>query len=590
MSSPADALNEKEDFYNNAPCGFHSLDKDGAFVRVNDTELRWLGYERNELIGKKISDLLAPESVKPLNDAFPDFILHGCLRDLEVRLVRKDGSILPVLMSANAVRDSQGNYVMSRSILYDITGLKRTEQKFRELLEAAPDAMVAVDADGRIGLINTQAREMFGYGHEELLGRQIKALMPGFFRHTDHMGVGFELRGERKDGSKFPVEISLSPLETGEGHLVLCAIRDITGRKRMDEALRAGEERFRVALKNSPVVVFNQDHELRYTWINAPVLGWAAEAYVGHTDAEIVGGEQGGRLMAIKQGVLRSGIGTRTETAVTFQGETHYYDLTVEPLRDDLGVIVGVTCSATDITPLKQAVVELERLNQLKTEFLGMAAHDLRNPIGSVLAVTNFLCDDVATVLTAEQLGLLFGIRRSSEFMLQLIDDFLDLSSIESGKLSLNRQPSDLRKLLKHNIGLNAKLAWQKHIHVSLHIEGALPELPLDEGKIEQVLNNLISNAVKFSQPGTTVEVRAAAQDGEVLISVRDWGPGISEAERVKLFQPFGRTSVHSTAGERSTGLGLAISRKIVEGHGGHIWVESQASMGSVFLLTLPAA
>jgi signal transduction histidine kinase len=214
---------------------------------------------------------------------------------------------------------------------------------------------------------------------------------------------------------------------------------------------------------------------------------------------------------------------------------------------------------------------------------------ELRNPISSIIVLAEFLSGETATVLTEGQLGFLSDIRSSSEFMLQLIDEFLDISSIESGNLHLDLRPSDPRKLLEDNVGLNAKLAQQKHIHVGLQIEGALPRLSLDEGKIEQVLNNLISNAVKFSQPWTAVEVRAAAQDGGVLISVHDQGPGIPEAERVKLFQPFGRTSVRATSGERSTGFGLAISRKIVEGHGGLIWVESQVGLGSVFLFTLPA-
>jgi PAS domain S-box-containing protein len=401
-----------------------------------------------------------------------------------------------------------------------------------------------------------------------------------------------EKRYKHKNGTVLHVLLHVSALSkdtTGKARGFVAHMVDITKLKQAEDALRASEERFGVALKSSPVVVFNQDHELRYTWINSPVLAWAGQDYLGHTDAEIVGGEEGALLMATKQGVMDRGVGTRTETTVTFQGETHYYDLTIEPLRDAQGVVVGVTCAAADITSLKQAAVKLEHLNQLKNEFLGMAAHDLRNPIATSLILAELLCDEVATVLTEEQLGYLSDIQSSSKFMLQLIDDLLDVSSIEAGLLRLDRRPSDLRKLLEYNAGLNSKLARQKYIHVGLQIEGELPILSLDEGKIEQVLNNLISNAVKFSEVGTAVEVYAAAQDGGALISVRDHGPGISEAEQVKLFQPFGRTNVQSTAGERSTGLGLAISRNIVQGHGGRIWVESHVGKGSKFLFTLPA-
>ena len=228
---------------------------------------------------------------------------------------------------------------------------------------------------------------------------------------------------------------------------------------------------------------------------------------------------------------------------------------------------------------------ELERANRLKNQFLGMVVHDLRNPIASILSHCDLLSEDAGTGLTES----VSSVQRSSEFMLQMIDDLLDISSIEAGMLRLDRRPSDPHKLIEHNVGLNAGLAKQKHVHVSLQIEGALPRLSLDEWKIAQVLNNLISNAIKYSQPGTAVEVRAVAEDSGVRISVRDQGPGIPEAERGKLFQPFGWTSVRSTDGERSTGLGLAISRRIVEGHGGRIWVESQAGVGSVFLFTLPA-
>jgi PAS domain S-box-containing protein len=398
-----------------------------------------------------------------------------------------------------------------------------------------------------------------------------------------------ELYGRRKDGEEFSVEISLGPIETEEGPLVLSVIRDITERNRLEEALRISEERFRVALQNSPVVVFHQDQELRYTWINSPVLAWAEHDYLGRTDAEIIGEEAASHLTAIKQSVLGSGIGTLSEETLTYKGEVYHFHLTVEPLRDAQGVVVGVTCTATDITSLKRATAELERLNRIRTQFLDTAAHDLRNPISGILFLTEFLYDEVATVLTEQQRRALSGIRSSSEFMIRLIDNYLDITSVQSGSLHLNRRLSDPRRVLERSIGLNAKLASQKQLHIGLHMEGALPELSIDEERVAQVLNNLISNAIKFSQPGTTIEVRSVAQNEGVLISVRDQGPGIPEAERYKLFEPFGRTSVRAPGGERSTGLGLAISRKIVEGHGGRIWVESQVGVGSVFLFTLPA-
>ena len=232
---------------------------------------------------------------------------------------------------------------------------------------------------------------------------------------------------------------------------------------------------------------------------------------------------------------------------------------------------------------------ELDRLNKLKNQFLGMAAHDLRTPIGHIMNYSEFLREDAGDVLNEEQLEFLTTIQSSSEFMLHLINELLDVSAIESGNLRLDRHDADLRKLLENNITLNAVLAKKKPIEVTLEITGEMPVLSLDEPKIEQVLNNLISNAVKFSVPGTAVTVRAGPEGPGVKVSVQDQGQGVPESELGKLFQPFGKTTVRSTAGESSTGLGLAIVRRIVEGHGGKIWVESKVGTGSTFIFTLPA-
>ncbi len=231
--------------------------------------------------------------------------------------------------------------------------------------------------------------------------------------------------------------------------------------------------------------------------------------------------------------------------------------------------------------------VQLERLNEQKNQFLGMAAHDLRNPLGVIRGFAEYLLEDAAGVLDEEQIEFLGIIQESSDFMLKLVDDLLDVAQIESGKLHLELLPADLVGVIKRNVALNRALAARKEIEIVFEPEKALPVVEVDAPKIEQVLNNLLSNAVKFSYPGSQIWVRLVREGDEVLLTVEDEGQGIPEDEIGKLFQPFQRTSVQSTAGESSTGLGLAIARRIVNGHGGEIWVESEVGRGSTFYVSL---
>lgn len=232
--------------------------------------------------------------------------------------------------------------------------------------------------------------------------------------------------------------------------------------------------------------------------------------------------------------------------------------------------------------------VELERLNEQKNRFLGMAAHDLRNPLGVIRTYSEFLETEAAAVLNEEQREFVTTIKEASEFMLRMVTDLLDVSAIEAGELKLDLQLADLGQLVRRNVTLNRVLAVKKDIAIEFEPPTVLPALSFDAGKIEQVLNNLLSNAVKFSHRGTTVHVRVTAADGFATVTVQDQGQGIPAADLPKLFQPFSRTSVRSTAGEQSTGLGLAIVRRMVEGHGGRIWVESVVGQGSTFCFTLP--
>jgi len=243
---------------------------------------------------------------------------------------------------------------------------------------------------------------------------------------------------------------------------------------------------------------------------------------------------------------------------------------------------------ATAQRELAKKNAELGRLNDLKNQFLGIAAHDLRNPLEVILAYSDFLLNEADTKLDAQQVGFIHKINSSSEFMLALVNDLLDISRIEAGRLELELSPIDVAALVSRNVSLNRVLAAKKEIDISLEHDESVGRMMLDAPKIEQVLNNLIGNAIKFSPPGSRVEVKLARFDERVIISVTDEGPGISPEELEKLFRPFERGRAQSTAGEKSTGLGLAIVKRIITGHGGDIRVESATGKGAVFSVSLP--
>ena len=232
---------------------------------------------------------------------------------------------------------------------------------------------------------------------------------------------------------------------------------------------------------------------------------------------------------------------------------------------------------------LARQKAELERLNAEKNRYLGMAAHDLRNPLHAILMSSEFLLDECPP---GEQREFIQTIHDTARFMAALVDDLLNVARIEAGELHLDYSVVDLRLLLERNAAINRPLAARKQIELVYHISETPPALA-DAAKLEQVLNNLIGNAVKFSPPGGRVEIRLTAQGGTFCLSVRDHGPGIPPERQKTLFRPFQRGETGS-AGEKSTGLGLSIVKRIVEGHGGRIWVESQPGAGATFYVEIP--
>jgi signal transduction histidine kinase len=258
----------------------------------------------------------------------------------------------------------------------------------------------------------------------------------------------------------------------------------------------------------------------------------------------------------------------------------------VEGLRKNL---IYLNNDLNNITrELQKKNIQLGQLDQLKNQFLGMAAHDLRNPIGNIMMSSEYILDMDGKNLSDAARELLSIINTSSQFMLGLIDNLLDVVKIESGKFDLHFEETDLGIFLATVVRFNAILAKNKEIQITLNVPTVLPPILIDRDKITQVLTNLLTNAVKFSSKGTEVIVSAIQKGEEVYISVQDHGQGIPENEISMLFKPFSKVSVKSTGGEKSTGLGLSIAKSIITHHHGRIWAESKQGQGSIFTFTLP--
>ena len=237
---------------------------------------------------------------------------------------------------------------------------------------------------------------------------------------------------------------------------------------------------------------------------------------------------------------------------------------------------------------LVQKNAELTQLNALKNQFLGMAAHDLRKPTGLILTYAEFLLEDAADVLPAEQLQQLERIRSAADRMRGLIDDFLDVSLIEAGKLSLNTGWADTAQIVDNARMMVDRAADKRNISIRVSLDSGAKRLWVDGPKIEQVLTNLLSNAVEHSPDGGQVSIGSRLEPTGFRLWVEDQGPGLSAEQQNRLFQAFAGQTNRKPGGERSIGLGLMIAKKIVEAHGGQLQVESTPEKGSLFGFTLP--
>jgi PAS domain S-box-containing protein len=635
--------------FEQASDGILIADLDGRYIDANDAIGGMLGYSRDEIIGATIMDMIMPEDLERLR-ATRERLLKGGRELGEWTLRHKNGTTIPTEITANILPDGRWQaFVRDISARkHAEEALRLSEEKFSRIVSTSADAIISIDADRRIILFNEGAEKIFGYSGAEMMGKPLDMLIPERLRgaHQQHVqsfaaGQSMARRvserssavyGMRRNGDIFPADASISKLSVGGASILTVSLRDISEQKRAENELNFLAEfgsqlastldleqtltniaqliardladiciidvideggkmrRAHVACRDpAPVFIPSEimDTEsgerplspIAMSEVNQPLL--VKEVGSGHLDSWFLGQNQVAAVQRIgpKSAMLAPLRAGGKDSGLLLLISSHSRAYEPHDLRFAEAIAQHAALSIQKALLYRTAM----QATRARDEMLGIVAHDLRNPLQNISVNAQFLrqqkSGDVAE--TGVEIG------NAVVRMNRLIQDLLDVTRIESGRLSLRPERIPVREFILELLDIQEALASSSDLEIRSEVPADLPEVWADRDRLNQIFENLLGNAIKFSRPGGQITLGARAEGTQVVFSVADSGEGIAETDIDHIFDRFWQAHKAKVQG---AGLGLPIVRGLVEAHGGRVWVRSRPAEGSTFLFTIPMA
>lgn len=543
--------------------------------------------------------------------------------DITYRQIMKDGSIKHIHGQGNYEFDEKGIPIYMLGTIQDITEQKlaeqeiaQKEQNFRNLFEQSIDAIFILNPKtGKVIDCNNKAVELFKFPSKEIVyGLTPAEAAPEFQPNGERSVVmagqniqkafqtgstKFEFTHQRTNGELFICDVSIGKTTYNNEDIIQAIVQDITARKKAENLLRESELRFRSLFENSPVAYQSLDEQGRFIDVNEELLkiiGYERKEIIGKKFGELWSPEARDIFPERFKGFKACGEVTTEIPIVRKNGESCIVLLNGRVQRDTKDNFIRTHCILYDITERKQMENELllakesaENANKAKSTFLANMSHEIRTPMNAIIGFSEILANKIEDESLTNYLK---SIQSSSKTLLNLINDILDLSKIEAGKISLLYEPVNIHLLVSELESLFIVKAQEKGLNFQIEISSSVPEiLEIDELRLRQIALNLLSNAIKFTKKGfVKLALDAKLMDNssiDLIMKVSDSGIGIPENKLADIFGDFNQQDEQTTRNYGGTGLGLSISKRIVELFGGKISVESKEGIGSTFMVEL---